>query len=116
LNLDLTLIYDSCMSRLSSALRRHGLNLILAAMLAALSLNCLFGPEGPRDLIGLSHERARLLTENDQLRSENARLTLQIGKLRSDQSYVQRMIRQELGYSRPDEFIYYFRSNNPSGQ
>ena len=26
------------------------------------------------------------------------------------------MIRQELGYARPDEFIYYFRSNNPSEQ
>ena len=72
------------MSRLSSALRRQGLNLILVAVLAALSLNCLFGPAGPRDLIGLSQERTRLLTENDQLRSDNTRLAAQIVKLRSD--------------------------------
>ena len=104
------------MGGLTSFLRRHGLNLILAAILAALSLNCLFGPEGPRDLIGLSRERARLLTENDQLRSDNARLTAQIGKLRSDSNYLERMIRQQLGYARPDEFIYYFRANGPSGQ
>jgi cell division protein FtsB len=101
---------------LSSLLRRQGLNLILAAVLAALTLNCLFGPEGPRDLVGLSRDRARILTENDQLRAENGRLIIQIGKLRSDSSYLQRMIRQQLGYARPDEFIYYFRSNRPSGQ
>ena len=104
------------MGSLSSLLRRQGLNLILVAVLAALILNCLFGPEGPRGLVGLSQERARLLSENDQLRSDNIQLTAQIGKLRSDSSYLQRMIRQQLGYARPDEFIYYFRSNSPSGQ
>jgi cell division protein FtsB len=104
------------MVRLSSVIRRHGLNLILAAVLAALALNCSFGPAGPRDLIGLSRERSRLLTENNQLRTENTQLAAQIVKLRSDQSYLQRKIRQELGYARPDEFVYYFRSNNSSGQ
>jgi cell division protein FtsB len=104
------------MGGLSSLLRRQGLNLILAAVLAALSLNGLFGPEGPRDLLGLSRERSRLLTENDQLRAENLRLTVQIGQLRSDSSYLERLIRQQLGYARPDEFIYYFRSNGQSGQ
>jgi cell division protein FtsB len=104
------------MGSLSSALRRWSLNLILAGLLAALIVNCLCGPQGPRDLIGLSRERARLLAENDQLRGENARLTLELEKLRSDPKYVQRLIRQELGYARPDEFVYYFRSNGPSGQ
>ena len=104
------------MGGLSSLLRRQGLNLILAAVLAALILNCLFGPEGPRDLIGLSRERVRLLAENDQLRADNLQLTAQIGKLRSDSNYLQRMIRQQLGYARPDEFVYYFHSNSPSGQ
>lgn len=104
------------MAALSSLLRRQGLNLILAAVLAALTLNCLLGPEGPRDLIGLSRDRARILTGNDQLRSENGRLVIQIAKLRSDSSYLQRMIRQQLGYARPDEFIYYFRANGSSGQ
>ncbi len=81
----------------------------------ALSLNGLFGPGGPRDLKDLSRERVRLLAENDQLRGENVRLTAQIQKLRSDPAYVQKIIRQELGYARPDEFVYYFRSSGPSG-
>jgi cell division protein FtsB len=104
------------MGSLSSLVRRQGLSLILIAVLAALSLNCLFGPEGPRDLIGLSRERSLLLAENDQLRADNIRLTARISKLRSDPNFVQRMIRQQLGYARPDEFIYYFRSNGPAGQ
>lgn len=104
------------MGRIASLLRRQGLNLLLAAVLAALSLNCLFGPDGPRDLIALSRERAHLLTENDHLRADNAHLAAQISKLRSDSTYLQRMIRQQLGYARPDEFVYYFRSNGPSGQ
>jgi cell division protein FtsB len=104
------------MRHLSLLLRRHGVNLILFAVLAALSLNCLLGPQGPGDLIGLSHERARLLVENDQLRAENTRLGGQINKLRSSSSYVQRVIRQQLGYARPDEFIYYFHTNSSSDQ
>ena len=104
------------MGSLSSLVRRQGINLILAAVLAALSLNGLCGRGGPRDLLGLARERARMLSENDQLRTENNRLMVQIGQLRTDSTYVERMIRQQLGYARPDEFIYYFRSNSPSGQ
>lgn len=104
------------MASLSSVLRRQGLNLILGAILAALSLNGLLGVEGPRDLLVLSRERARLLTENDQIRGENAQLTGQISKLHSDPSYLERMIRQQLGYARPDEFVYYFRPNGSAGQ
>jgi cell division protein FtsB len=103
-------------ARLSSVLRRQSLNLILGAVLAALSLNGLFGVEGPRDLLVLSRERTRLLTESDQIRAENTQLTAQISKLRSDPSYLERMIRQQLGYARPDEFVYYFRSNGSAGQ
>jgi cell division protein FtsB len=100
------------MVRLGSLLKRQGPNLILIAILTGIVLDCLAGPDGPRDLATLSVERARLVSTNDQLRNDNARMTLQIGKLRSDSIYLQGLIRLQLGYARPDEFVYYFRSDS----
>ena len=96
------------MGNLSSALRRRGPTLILAALLAALTLTCLRGPNGARDLMSLSRHRTRLIAENEQLRAENAQLERQVSRLRSDDAYLQRVIRQELGFARPDEFVYRF--------
>jgi cell division protein FtsB len=86
---------------------------MLSLSLAALVLNCLFGRSGPRDLLRLSAERAHMIEENSRLRDENKRLEAQIIQLRTDPNYLQRMIREELGYSRPDELVYRFRVDAP---
>ncbi|MGH7915959.1 MAG: FtsB family cell division protein [Candidatus Binataceae bacterium] len=96
------------MGRLSSYLRARWLNLILGAIMAALVGNCFVGALGPRDLLILRHHRALLESKRDQLQAENSQLTLRISKLRSDKAYLQRLIRRELGYSRPNELVYRF--------
>ena len=102
------------MFRLSLYLRREWLSLILGAVLAALVANCLTGSLGPRDLLALRRNRAQLESTRDQLLVENTELKARLVKLRSDDTYLQRLIRQELGYSRPDEFVYRFSDFRPA--
>jgi len=102
------------MGRLSSALRRQWLTLILASLLGALGLNGARGPAGAFDLMDLARHRTRLIAENERLKAENAHLEAQASRLRTDEAYVQRVIREELGYARPDEFVYRFRSTDPA--
>ncbi len=82
----------------------------MAVILIALVVNCLLGPEGPLDLIMLTNRRAKLTVQNAQLASENAELEQEEARLQSDPVYIRKMIRKELGYSRPDEFVYRFRT------
>ena len=97
------------MAKLSFFLRREWLSLILGGILGALILNCLYGPLGPRDLLVLRRDRGNIAAKRDQLLAENAELKERVARLRSDDLYVQSMIRRELGYSRPNEFVYRFR-------
>jgi cell division protein FtsB len=101
------------MAKLSARLRRQWPSLILGGVLAALVLNCIYGPLGPRDLLILRRDRGRLAIRRGALQAENAQLKDQVAKLRSDQLYVQSMIRRELGYSRPNEFVYRFPDRRP---
>ncbi len=95
-------------TRLSFFLRRQWVSLILTAVLAALVLNCVYGPMGPRDLIALRRHRLQLTAVRDRLFEDHAQLKQRIGKLRSDDAFLQRLIRQELGYARADDFVYRF--------
>jgi len=84
------------------------------SLLGALGLNGVRGPAGAFDLMDLARHRTRLIAENEQLKGENAQLEAQAARLRTDDAYVQRVIREELGYARPDEFVYRFRSTDPA--
>lgn len=95
-------------TRLSFYLRRQWLSLVLTTILGALVLNCLYGPMGPRDLIALRHHRLQLTAIRDRLFGDHAQLKRRIKKLRSDDAFLQRLIRQELGYARADDFVYRF--------
>lgn len=98
------------MRKLSAALRREWPSLILITVLAALVVTFTLGQEGPRQLADLVAHRARLADENNHLQDENAQLELQIARLQTDDRYVQRLIRQQLGYVRSNELVYHFRS------
>jgi len=73
-----------------------------------LVLSALLGKLGPRDLIALQSHRAALEQRRNQLAADNAEFRTQIQNLRSDDHYIERMIRRELGYARPDELVYKF--------
>jgi cell division protein FtsB len=96
------------MFKLSFYLRREWLTLILAAVLIGLLLNCWRGPLGPTDLLVLRQHHARLVAERDRLAADNARLRRKISLLRSDKTYLESLIREELGYVSPGEIVYRF--------
>ena len=95
-------------------LRRNWPSLIPGALLAGLLGSSLRPDQGPRLLLSLTQLRVGLTAENQALRDQNAQLELRLAKLQSDDPYLERLIRQEFGYARPDEFVYHFRSAEPA--
>jgi cell division protein FtsB len=63
---------------------------------------------GPRDLALLRRHPTQLEAARDRLIAENAGLAARTQRLQSDDAYLQRLIRRELGYARTDELIYRF--------
>ncbi len=101
------------MSRFSAGVRRTLPSLILGALLVVLTVNCLRGPLNPRNLLALRSHRLELEARRIQLLAENAELETTVQKLRSDDGYLTRLIRRELGYARSDEIVYKFASQSP---
>ncbi|HZC45224.1 MAG TPA: septum formation initiator family protein [Candidatus Acidoferrum sp.] len=98
--------------RLSFVLRREWLSLIFGGVLVMLVLSALLGNLGPRDLLALQSHRAELEARRDRLAADNAAFRTRVQKLRSDDRYVERLIRRELGYARSDELVYKFADDH----
>jgi cell division protein FtsB len=81
---------------------------MLAMVLGGLAVDGLCGSSGPRDLLILRRHGSALIRERDTLLLDNATFRERIARLRSDDAYLQQLIRQELGYARPGEFVYRF--------
>lgn len=47
-----------------------------------------------------------LEAKNQRLRAENAQLTREVQALRTDPNYLQSVIRDELGWVKPDELVF----------
>jgi len=95
-------------------LRRQWLTLVLAAACGLLTLDFAIGPLGMRDLMTLRERRAQLETVHRKLLTSNAALKLKLGRLGHDDSYLERRIREQLGYVRPDELVYRFATETSS--
>jgi cell division protein FtsB len=100
------------MTRLSFVLRREWLSLIFGGVLVMLILSPLLDSSRPRDLVALQSHRAALEARRNQLAADNALFRTRIQKLRSDDRYIERQIRRELGYARPDELVYKFADDH----
>jgi cell division protein FtsB len=94
------------MARLSSYIRREWLSLILGLILVLFALSLFAGPLGPRDLLSLRRHHKALEARREELLARNAALRTNVQKLTSDSRYLERLIRRELGYTRPNELIY----------
>jgi cell division protein FtsB len=103
------------MAKLSIFLRRVWLNLILGVVLVAVVISCIAAPLGPRDLALLRRHRTQLEATRDRLIADNAGLAARTQRLQSDDAYLQRLIRRELGYARADELVYRFPHTGDSG-
>jgi cell division protein FtsB len=99
------------MAKVSIAMRRQWLNLILGGVLVLLIVSCIEAPLGPRDLALLRQHRTQLEAARDRLIADNAELAVRTQRLQSDDAYLQRLIRRELGYARADELVYRFPSS-----
>jgi cell division protein FtsB len=102
------------MFRLSSWLRREWPSLMLSAVLMGLFCNALLATMGPRDLLLLRERRSELETKRAELMLQKAELETSVQNLRSNDRYIQHLIRRELGYARPDELVYKFTNTAAS--
>jgi cell division protein FtsB len=102
------------MRRLSLGLRRYWLSLMLVIILTGLVVNGLWSSSGAQDLLILRHHSDILMEKRDKLILDNAAFRERIARLKSDDAYLQRLIRLELGYVRPGELVYRFpKSDQP---
>jgi len=101
-------------NRLSLYLRREWLTLLLAAACGLLAVDLVSGPLGVRDLIVLRERRAQLEGTHEGLLKSNAALKRKLGRLGNDDRYLERRIREQLGYVRPDELVYRFATEASS--
>jgi len=85
---------------------------MLGVLLIALIANGIAGPLGPRDLADLRRHRADLEARRAVLIADNAALREKVQQLRSDNRYIETMIRRELGYARAGELVYKFTSRS----
>jgi cell division protein FtsB len=96
------------MFRVREWLRHEALSLILGALLIATCLNAALAPRGVRDLLALRHYAQQLEAARELLQNRNHQLQSTVEKLKSDDSYIQRAIRKELGFAHSNELIYRF--------
>jgi cell division protein FtsB len=87
---------------------------MLTLVLAGLLVNGLCGSLGAQDLLILRHHSDVLMMKRDRLILDNTAFRERIVRLKSDDAYLQRLIRLELGYVRPGELVYRFpKSEQP---
>jgi len=84
--------------RLSMYLRRQWLTLALTAACGLLAVDFAVGPSGMRDLMVLRERRAQLEGVHKDLLKSNAAMKLKLGRLGSDDRYLERRIREQLGF------------------
>ena len=82
---------------------------ILYIATAVVVLVFIFTSRGFRSLIQRKRQQIRLNRELKELRLENVKLRREIYLLQNDDSYVEHLIRRDLGYLKPGEFEYRFK-------
>jgi len=96
---------------------RRRLFLLVGTLLLGLLLISLSGDGSLVRLYRLSRQRAVLLEEIERLQAENARLRLEVGALRQDETRIEEIARVRLGLVRPREVVYRFAppATSPGG-
>jgi len=87
---------------------------MLTGVLIALLSNALFAAMGPRDLVLLRQRRSELEDRRAELLRQKSQLETTVQNLRSNDRYLENLIRTELGYARPDEMVYKFTTGADS--
>jgi cell division protein FtsB len=88
----------------------------LGALNVALFYRMVWSPYGLIVYRDLRQEHARLEAQVKELDKHNLALSHEIRLLRSDDSYVEKMIRQRLHYVKDDEILYLFNDAQSSSK
>jgi cell division protein FtsB len=88
----------------------------LAFSIVVLSVYTIAGDRGVIHLWRLQGEKAKLDEQNYRLQKENEALRQRIVRLRNDDSYLEKIAREELNLARPGEVIYRFSSPDSAGK
>lgn len=86
-------------------LRAH-MNWFLAAGLALLLLQDVFGAHGLIAMRRSMREAAQVQKEISLMNEENLQLEARVKSLKTDRSAVERIAREEMGLARPGEYIF----------
>jgi cell division protein FtsB len=85
----------------------------LVALILVLSAYSVVGERGAFHLWRLRAEKITLDEQNYRTQRENEALRQRIARLRHDDSYLEKIAREELNLVRPGEVIYRFASSDP---
>ncbi len=110
------MLYHWAMRALSNYIRREWLSLMLAAVLTVFAISLIIGPLGPRDLLALRAHRRRLEAKREELLANDLTLRTSVQNLQSNDRYLERLVRKELGFTRSDELVYKFVTNSTNPQ
>jgi len=83
---------------------------IISIIILYLSLTIVFDENGLLRYISLKEEKVRLLSEVKKLKYKNELLKEEIRLLKSEPFYIEKMAREELNLSRPNEYIFLFET------
>src|SRR5579872_4197643 len=92
-------------ARLNEFWRRNW-SLLLAAALALLLLQDIFGTHGLIAMRRSQREATQVQKEISQINEENRQLEERVRALKSDPEAIERIAREEMGLARPGEYIF----------
>jgi cell division protein FtsL len=98
--------------QMAAFLRTHA-NLLLAAAVALLLLQDVFGTHGLLAMRRSEQQAAEVQKEIDQLNEENRHLQERVTSLKSDPGAIEHIAREEMGLARPGEYIFKVTPHSP---
>lgn len=90
---------------------RRNLTWFLVAGLALLLLQDIFGNHGVLAMRRSQQQAAEMQKQIDELNQENKDLENGVKSLKSDPSAIERIARQDMGLSRPGEYVFKIQPN-----
>lgn len=91
------------------AVKHKGVAAIVAAMLVVLAVSSVWGNRGLLHLWRLQEQLAEVESDVVRLQRENHQRREHLRRLRSDPAYLERIVRQRLGWVREGEILYRVR-------
>jgi cell division protein FtsB len=84
-------------------------------VLGYLLILILFGEVSIPHFLSMRKAYQKMQSEISELKSENGRLKIESEALRSNPEQIEKLAREELGFSKKGEIIYEFPNSEPSG-